>query len=364
MEPSDNFLFIFFAMFVLYLQCYLICGRMKIAMKCFLRSIFFLISILWAFMLSLPQSAYGEFQPLIDDTDKSLTFDVGAVFLKFIPLGKLEDGSVYGVSSLIPDEDEDDEIGEDEEVAEVSMYVVCEKSEGVSDVYLVDVDLVALFAHITLQYEGKQMILEIEGSKKITADISFRLLKNMGDVQKDVGSALKELEEYDDIYAMLQGVSKAYREGGASMVRMTYGKTFWETAFSKQSKNDKKQASPKKKKKSSKKSEKPKLDKNGCIAYVNEPNLVKVVSKRIEPTSTGYQWSCKVKNKSANTVVRSCYVAVKMLDKKGFELADAIEDVNRIEPGATRIISGTIRVTPDKKKKLKRTEFHVDVYAL
>lgn len=331
--------------------------------KSFLRSIFSLVFVLWTSVLGLPQSAYADFQPLVDDADKSLTFDIGAAFLKFIPLGKLEDGSVYGVSSLILDEDEDDEIGEDEEVAEVSMYVVCEKSEGVSDVYLVDLDLVALFAHITLQYEGKQMILEIEGSKKITADISFRLLKNMSDVQNDVGAALKDLEEYDDIYAMLLGVSKAYRGGGASMVRMAYGKTFWETAFAKVRGEGKKQASSKKKKKK-KIDEKPKLDKNGCIAYVNTPKLVKVVYKRIEPISTGYQWTCKVKNKSSDTVVKSCYVKVKMLDKKGFDLAENLESVGRIEPGATRIISGTIRVTPDKKKRLKRTEFHVDVFAL
>lgn len=337
-------------------------------MKIRLMSFFKVVLLIMVSLFCLPQSAWAQTRPLIEDNEKIIKLFIAALYVDFdfIPIGQLDDNSNYGICIIKIGSSAEEE--EEDRSRVPSLYVACEKNSNETDVYLVSVLNGLPVMNIGLKYEGVEMRCEIAGEDKIhyaDTDIFTRTeeLKTAG---LNLVKVYKEsYSKYEDAFKMLPMISKTYREngGGRSMVRMTYGKTTWEKINDKIREEDEADRKAEQQKKPQrKKISKPKLDKYGCIAYVNSPNIARVVSKRIEPCASGYQWTCKVKNISSTEAVKSCFVEVKHYNKKGIELDSDLSSVDRIEPGQSRIISGRTRLTPKQRKSVKRTEFHVNVY--
>lgn len=180
---------------------------------------------------------------------------------------------------------------------------------------------------------------------------------------KESHEEIKKTGLWNNFSTLAKDVATTYKNGGRKAVSMTYGKTAWEEIYEDaEAEFEAKEAKAKKKKKSTKKkSTSPKVDKDGCIAYVSTPNLVKVVSKKVIYKDGRVQWTCKVKNIS-NEPIRTCYVTIKCYDKNGFELEYSIESVDNIGIGDTRIISDSIRLPEIEAKKIKRYEFDITAY--
>ena len=175
---------------------------------------------------------------------------------------------------------------------------------------------------------------------------------------------IKKTGLWNNFSTLAKDVATTYKNGGRKAVSMTYGKTAWEEIYEDaEAEFEAKEAKTKKKKKSTKKkSTSPKVDKDGCVAYVNDPRLVKVVSKKVIYKDGRVQWTCKVKNIS-DEPIKYCSVKIKCYDKNGFELEYGIESIDNIEIGDTRRISDSIRLPEMKAKKIKRYEFDISAYA-
>lgn len=180
---------------------------------------------------------------------------------------------------------------------------------------------------------------------------------------KEVQEKSKKTELWNNFSALAKDVAETYKNGGRLAVSKTYGKTAWEEIYEDaEAKFEAEEARAKKKKTTKKKSTSPKVDKDGCVAYVNDPRLVKVVSKKVIYKDGRVQWTCKVKNIS-DEPIKYCSVKIKCYDKNGFELEYGIESIDNIEIGDTRIISDSIRLPEMKAKKIKRYEFDISAYA-
>lgn len=311
--------------------------------------------LLIVFLFSLCFNVRGE-HPLSSTDDVASIYDKGSgLDIFFLPMNKV-DASMVGLA-----------VGKLYEEGKGFLYIYCavEKQNGISDVYLLSQssEQTPLFMLIEIKKTSDNSArVHIKGEKEpFTAEWDTMTKEKTSGLYKETISDYKaDHSNWKEQVKLAKNVIYEYTQNGRSGVRAKYGKTIYEEVIDeKDTKQDSKKKEKKNKQSSKTESSTPKVDKNGCIAYVEKTNLAKVVSKKVVYKDGRIYWTCKVKNISSKPI-SSCYVSLKCYDADEIEIVDDISSVRNIPAGETRIISGsTISVKESDYHAIKRKEFTV-----
>lgn len=294
--------------------------------------------------------AWGQDTPL-NTKDAAFVLSNKKIKLSLHSVDTTSTGAVYGYCELSNQTSATS-------ITETYVYVACEKQASGYDVYILSPFNGVLDTMINVRVDGSSASLMIDGSR------------DKKDVFKcDVDPAPKETKKKEkidtEIIDKIGKIAESYKHDGRGEVRRTFGSTRTEKEREAHKAKAAEQAriQAQKKKHEERENNIPVLDKDGCIAFINNSGIAKVVSKKMkyDKAQQVWRWTCTVKNTS-HTTIDSCFVHIKFVDKNGYELEKDIESVSNIVPGEKRTISGITHMYMRMAKSVKRKEFEVNVY--
>lgn len=311
-----------------------------------MKKIYYILIFFFTFILNVKAD-----HPLETDEDSfvSIKYEDEKVSFYFMVLETMDDGTSMGRVLLILG----DSVGD-------FMFCAFEKESGVSDIYLIrpkdenfeEVELVCL---LEVHQLPNHRVRVLEMGREDSVFATWDIVPNTPEIDEENDECKKSFG-WKKTSPVAKDIATIYKNSGRKGVSLSYGKTVWEKISEKVDAEMEASESPKKKKK---KSASPQIDKNGCIAYVDKPNLVKVVSKKATYKEGRIHWSCKVKN-IGKVPVKTCFVEIKCYDKNGYEVVSGIEYIQNIAIGEARIISNsTTSISEKQAKKIKRYEFSI-----
>lgn len=310
---------------------------------------FFLSFAFFISLLSFASASHPLHNP--GENVKIESVDINPDFY-FLPIKELQNESTLGICIIVFDE----------ETRVGHFYVSVKKANNISEVYIIDSDdlsakTIKLILEVKQEYVNRVRVRWTGRADRYYAP--FKHSKMTDELNAQTSSLLEDYNQ-NSLFAMAEDIISTYANEGKSGVRKKYGKTIYEINNEREEEEAREERI--RKQREQEKSKNIHIDKNGCIAHVNDDNLIKVVAKKAAFNGNHFDWSVKIKNISRFTI-ESCYVTIKCLDKDGFQISDGIESSRNIAPGEERIISGTTDSCSGRDaKKVKTKQFEISAY--